>query len=222
MSRSCPDSGTRVPLFGLLRRRKRLIWATLTSHFSFSLAVGLLVCVRAKSKGCGSIWEAIQATGKCILSLCFGIFITTICMCIFFCKFVHFLFIFLQHSWLNQGQQGRGKGRGRMFPLEMPLFSQFHQGLQVFPLLQVGLQQQLQMLREDFLLKVTNILCGNMSQESKGTQQGEGRRQCELEMQLLPQYFQEHIFPCERSFVGFTSLWNWSLHKCAFTKEKKC
>ena len=55
-----------------------------------------------------------------------------------------------------------------MSPLEMPLLFQFHQGLQVLPLLEVGLQQQLQMLREDNSLKITNIPCGNMSQESKG------------------------------------------------------
>ena len=44
----------------------------------------------------------------------------------------------------------------------------FHQGQQVFPLLEVGLQQQLQMLREDNNLKMTNIPCGNMSQERMG------------------------------------------------------
>ena len=55
-----------------------------------------------------------------------------------------------------------------MSPLEMPFLFQFHQGLQVFPLLKVGLQQQLQMLREDNSLKITNIPCENMSQESKG------------------------------------------------------
>ena len=50
----------------------------------------------------------------------------------------------------------------------MPFLFQFHQGPQVFPLLEVGLQQQLQMLREDSKFKVTNIPYGSMSQESKG------------------------------------------------------
>lgn len=105
---------------------KAHFWLMSPSLFCVSLVVGVW---ERLAKGLGAFWRQFKQQ---VSAFCFYFFFHFYYSNLhghFFYKFVHFFFVFLQPSWLNQGQQGRGKGRGRMSPLVMPLLFQFHQGL---------------------------------------------------------------------------------------------